>query len=56
MKKVLILEDNFSVAKQIESLTNEVDLGVMTFVYGQVADGYQCALENTIDLFIIDII
>jgi len=56
LKKILILEDN---PLALEHLSNIVcDLGANNVVYGysNIRDAYQCAMERTIDLFLIDII
>lgn len=56
MKKILILEDN---PVALEHLSNIVcDLRTKSVVYGfsDTRDAYQCAMDRTIDLFLIDII
>ncbi len=56
MKKILILEDN---PVALEHLANIVrDLGTKNVAYGfrDIRDVYQCAMDRTIDLFLIDII
>lgn len=56
MKKILILEDNPLALDHLKSIVS--DLGTNTVVYGysNIRDAYQCAMERTIDLFLIDII
>ena len=56
LKKVLILEDNASILMYLEKLVKEVECNLSTFTLSNIKDAYQCALENQIDLFIIDII
>lgn len=56
MKKILILEDNFTTIEHLKALINEIDIKALIFAHANVAEGYKCALENNIDLFIIDII
>ena len=56
MKKVLILEDNFATAEYLKALINEIDIKALIFAFPHPAEGYRCALENDIDLFIVDII
>ncbi|MGN0308363.1 MAG: PleD family two-component system response regulator, partial [Lachnospiraceae bacterium] len=56
MKKVLILEDNFATAEYLKALVNEIDIKTFIFAFPHPAEGCRCALENDIDLFIVDII
>lgn len=56
MKKVLILEDNLITREHIKALVNEIDIKTMIFTFEHTSDAYHCALENTVDLFIVDVI
>lgn len=56
MKKILILEDNQAVLEQLSKIVYEVDPRNVVCPFVSVKDAYHCALEQTIDLFIIDII
>lgn len=56
MKKVLVLEDNPKSSALIESIIQEIDTRIRIYSFDNVRDAYQCALEKTIDLFLIDII
>lgn len=56
MKKILILEDNPVMLKHLQNIVEEVDPGNTVYALTNTKDAYQCAMERTIDLFIIDII
>ena len=56
MKKILILEDNLDTLKYIEAIVKEIDPQNRVFSFTGVQDAYCCAMEKSIDLFIIDII
>ena len=56
MKKILILEDNLSAQKHLIRIVEELDIKCKVYIFGNVTDAYQCALEKDIDLFLIDII
>lgn len=56
MKKILILEDNPSVLTHIAELVQDISIKGMVYPFDNVKDAYQCAIEKTISLFIIDII
>lgn len=56
MKKILILEDNPAILAHIARLVQELDRKEAVYPFDNVKDAYQCAIEKTIDLFIIDII
>lgn len=56
MKKILILEDNSATLEQLTAIVQEVDSRNEVYPFDNVKDAYQCAMERTIDLFLIDII
>lgn len=56
MKKVLILEDNAPMLEHLSGIVQGVGMRVETFPFDNAKDACYCALKNTIDLFIIDII
>lgn len=56
MKKILILEDNQAVLTNIADIVNEIDIKADVYLFDNVKDAYQCAMEKVINLFIIDII
>ena len=55
-KKILILEDNDAALMHIAGLINEIDNKLEIKMFNNIKDAYLCAMENRIDLFIIDII
>lgn len=56
MKKILILEDNPVALRHLVAIISEVDTESTIFTFDNIRDAYQCALERTIDLFLIDVI
>ncbi len=56
MKKVLILEDNGAMLEYLSDIVGEVGIKTTVFPCDNVKDACQCALKNTIDLFLVDII
>lgn len=56
LKKILILEDNEIVLEHLAGLVRELDIKNVIYSFNNVKDAYQCAMERTIDLFLIDII
>lgn len=56
MKKILILEDNPVMLEHLQNIVEEVDQSNVVYAFTNTKDAYQCAMERTIDLFIIDII
>lgn len=56
MKKILILEDNPLILAHIAEVVREVNMKETVYPFDNMKDAYQCAIEKTIDLFIIDII
>lgn len=56
MKNVLILEDNPVAMKHIENVLNELDVKCKVYSCVNIQQAYQYAVEQTIHLFIIDII
>ena len=56
MKKILVLEDNPAMLEHLQNIVEEVDPNNVVYAFTNTKDAYQCAIERTIDLFIIDII
>lgn len=56
MKKVLILEDHPTTLMHLTELVRGLDTKCVVFSYKNLKDAYQCAMERTVDLFIVDII
>lgn len=56
MKTVLILEDNDNTLNCLEKIVKQINSNVKVFGIKDVKEAYQCMLEYTVDLFIIDII
>ncbi len=56
MKKVLILEDNVVAVEHLKALILELEVKCDVYATHDLKDAYQYILENTVDLFIIDII
>ncbi|MDE5778157.1 MAG: LytTR family DNA-binding domain-containing protein [Lachnospiraceae bacterium] len=56
MKKVLVLEDNKRTCDMISQIIYDTCELVEVYSIEEVGKAYKCALENTIDLFIVDII
>lgn len=56
MKKVLILEDNPATVTYLKQIIDEMDIKMDVFSFDTVQEAYQCALENPIDLFFVDVI
>lgn len=56
MKKILILEDNPVALEHLANIVQEVNTQNVVFAFNNVKDAYQCAVERTIDLFLVDII
>lgn len=56
MRKILILEDNLAAQKHLADIIRELDLKNEVYSFATLKDAYQCAMEKTIDLFLIDII
>lgn len=56
MKKVLILEDKAIHRKTLIKILEGMDDPVLIFDAGTVAEAYKIAMENTINLFLVDII
>ena len=54
-KKILILEDNDAALIHIAGLINEIDNKLDIKMFNNIRDAYLCAMENRIDLFIVDI-
>ena len=56
MKKILILEDNVVAVEHLKVLIDELQVKCEVYSTCDLKDAYQYILENTVDLFIIDII
>lgn len=56
MKKILLLEDNLAALEHLKVLINEIDIKCEIFAFNNIKEAYQCALEEELDLFVIDII
>lgn len=56
MKKILILEDNPAALEHLAKMVQELDIKNTVYAFDNTKDAYQCAMERTIDLFLIDII
>lgn len=56
LKKILILEDNAVAVEHLKTLILELEVKCDVYSTHNLQDAYQYILENTIDLFIIDII
>lgn len=56
MKKVLIVEDNEIHGKTLIRLIKEIDYEIQLFYADNIEDAYRLSMENTINLFLVDII
>lgn len=56
MKKVLIIEDNADQLMALKKLTEEVDTELVVYTAINVEKAYQIAMEQNIDIFMVDII
>lgn len=56
MRKILILEDNLAALEHLTGIVKEVDMKNEVYSFADMKDAYQCVMERTIDLFLIDII
>lgn len=56
MKKVLILEDNETTRKALETVVRRIDDRAVIFAIQTAEEAYTVAMQNTIDLFILDIV
>ena len=56
MKKVLVLEDNAAAVEHLRTLIGELSVKCEVYATYNLKDAYQYILDNTVDLFIIDII
>lgn len=56
LKKILILEDNPAALEYLAGIVRELDPRNTIFTFDNCKDAYQCAMERTIDLFLVDII
>lgn len=56
LKKILILEDNLAALEHLAGIVRELDTRNALYTFTNIKDAYQCAMERTIDLFLVDII
>lgn len=56
MKKILIIEDNPAALEHLTNIARDVDNKNIIYAFNNIKDAYQCAMERTIDLFLVDII
>lgn len=56
MKKILILEDNQRVLRHLSDIVRETDAKSEIYAFRDIGAAYRCALERTMDLFLVDII
>lgn len=56
MRKILVLEDNLAALEHLTGIIRELDMRSEVYSFADLKDAYQCAMERTIDLFLIDII
>lgn len=56
MKKILILEDHPASIEHITNIILDMDIKSTIYPFRNTQNAYQCAMEKTIDLFLIDII
>lgn len=56
MKKILILEDNPAALEHLANIVRDLDTKNVIYAFTNIKDAYQCAMERTIDLFLVDII
>lgn len=56
MKKILILEDNTAAVEHLKALIDELSVKCEVYSTHNLKEAYQYILDNTVDLFIIDII
>lgn len=50
------MEDNIAAQEHLTGIIREVDVKNEVYSFADIKDAYQCAMERTIDLFLIDII
>ncbi len=56
MKKILILEDNKLVQEYLSKIIEELETKTEVYLFDNAKDAYYCAMEKTIDLFVVDVI
>ena len=56
MKKILIIEDNQQILTHLSYIAQEINSSNKIYAFKNLDEAYRCALENDIDLFIVDII
>lgn len=55
MSKILIVEDNITMAKHLKQLIHNIDTNLDTVVFSKAGEAYQYAKKEEISLFVIDI-
>lgn len=56
MKKMLIVEDSVQILAQLSYIAREINSSNKIYAFEKLEEAYRCALENDIDLFVVDII
>lgn len=56
MKKILILEDNQTMLRNLSQMVMDIESKNIVYSFQEIKDAYQCAMDKVIDLFIVDII
>lgn len=56
MRKVLVVEDNPASVAVMKNILYNINKEIKVYAVDNVSSAYQCAMEQTIDLFIVDII
>lgn len=56
MKKILIVEDSVQILAQLSYIAREINSSNKIYAFEKLEEAYRCALENDIDLFVVDII
>jgi len=55
-KRVMIMEDNESILQMLSEIVRAIDSKIEVFEFSSLEHAYDVALENTIDVFLVDII
>lgn len=55
-RRVMIIEDNESVLQMLSEIVKGIDSEIEVFEFSSLEHAYDMALENTIDVFLVDII
>lgn len=56
MKRIFILEDNIAARGHLAGIVGKIEGENEVYSFDNTKDAYQCAMEKTVDLFLIDII